>query len=177
MLKKAKAKLEAGEAEAAKDLTQQVLNSSHQIWLAGLGAFSRAQQEGTKVFEALVKQGEQLSGQDEEGRDGDGGGRARRRNGEGKGDAADGGRNVGQAGTGVRGPRRARAFEARRLHAERRAAAGGAGRRARGGGEQAPQGARGRSARAAASAKGKKRAAKGAAGAAKARKAPAKPRG
>jgi poly(hydroxyalkanoate) granule-associated protein len=58
MLKKAKAKLEAGEAETAKDLTQQVLNSSHQIWLAGLGAFSRAQQEGTKVFETLVRQGE-----------------------------------------------------------------------------------------------------------------------
>ena len=62
MLKKAKAKLEAGDTEAAKerDLSQGVLDSSHKIWLAGLGAFSRAQQEGTKVFEALVKQGEQL---------------------------------------------------------------------------------------------------------------------
>ena len=60
MLKKAKAKLEAGESSAAKDLSQGVLDSSHKIWLAGLGAFSRAQQEGTKVFEALVKQGEQL---------------------------------------------------------------------------------------------------------------------
>jgi len=60
MLKKAKAKLEAGETEAAKEMAQGVLNSSHQIWLAGLGAFSRAQQEGTKLFETLVKQGEQL---------------------------------------------------------------------------------------------------------------------
>jgi poly(hydroxyalkanoate) granule-associated protein len=64
MLKKAKAKLEAGDTGAAKDknkdLTQGVLDSSHKIWLAGLGAFSRAQQEGTKVFESLVKQGEQL---------------------------------------------------------------------------------------------------------------------
>ena len=60
MLKKAKARLEAGEAEATKDLAQVVLDSSHQIWLAGLGAFSRAQQEGTKVFEALVRQGEQF---------------------------------------------------------------------------------------------------------------------
>jgi poly(hydroxyalkanoate) granule-associated protein len=60
MLKKAKAKQAAGEDVAAKDMTQGVLNSSHQIWLAGLGAFSRAQQEGTKLFEALVKQGEQL---------------------------------------------------------------------------------------------------------------------
>jgi len=60
MLKKAKAKLAAGETEAANDLSQGVLNSSHQIWLAGLGAFARAQQEGTKLFETLVKQGEQL---------------------------------------------------------------------------------------------------------------------
>jgi poly(hydroxyalkanoate) granule-associated protein len=58
MLKKAKARLEAHEADATKDLAQTVLNSSHQIWLAGLGAFSRAQQEGTKVFETLVRQGE-----------------------------------------------------------------------------------------------------------------------
>ena len=28
-----------------------------QIWLAGLGAFSKAQEEGGKVFEALVKEG------------------------------------------------------------------------------------------------------------------------
>ena len=60
MLKKAKAKLAAGETEAANDLSQGVLNSSHQIWLAGLGAFARAQQEGTKLFETLVKQGEHL---------------------------------------------------------------------------------------------------------------------
>jgi poly(hydroxyalkanoate) granule-associated protein len=62
MLKKAKANLEADETQGAKDkdLSQGVLDSSHKIWLAGLGAFSRAQQEGTKVFESLVKQGEQL---------------------------------------------------------------------------------------------------------------------
>jgi len=35
-----------------------VLDSSRQIWLAGLGAFSRAQEEGAKVFDTLVKQGE-----------------------------------------------------------------------------------------------------------------------
>ncbi|MCW5236874.1 phasin family protein [Verminephrobacter eiseniae] len=34
-----------------------VKNSAQQIWLAGLGAFSKAQQEGGKVFEALVKEG------------------------------------------------------------------------------------------------------------------------
>jgi poly(hydroxyalkanoate) granule-associated protein len=60
MLKKAKAKFEGGESEAAKDPAEGVLDSSHKIWLAGLGAFSKAQREGTKVFEALVKQGEEL---------------------------------------------------------------------------------------------------------------------
>ena len=31
-----------------------------QIWLAGLGAFSRAEEEGNKLFDALVKVGEEL---------------------------------------------------------------------------------------------------------------------
>ena len=34
-----------------------VKESSSQIWLAGLGAFAKAQEEGSKVFEALVKEG------------------------------------------------------------------------------------------------------------------------
>lgn len=34
-----------------------VRDSSHQIWLAGLGAFTKAQQEGSKVFDALVQEG------------------------------------------------------------------------------------------------------------------------
>ena len=76
MLKKAKAEQAAGKAGttkasakessggstsgSAKDGAQAVLDSSHQIWLAGLGAFSQAKQEGAKLFETLVKQGEQL---------------------------------------------------------------------------------------------------------------------
>lgn len=31
-----------------------------QIWLAGLGAFSRAEEEGNKLFDSLVKVGEEL---------------------------------------------------------------------------------------------------------------------
>lgn len=31
-----------------------------QIWLAGLGAFSRAEEEGSKMFDSLVKVGEEL---------------------------------------------------------------------------------------------------------------------
>ena len=34
-----------------------VRDSANQIWLAGLGAFATAQKEGTKIFEALVKEG------------------------------------------------------------------------------------------------------------------------
>jgi len=41
-------------------LAQTVKDSAQQIWLAGLGAYSKAQEEGTKVFEALVKEGETI---------------------------------------------------------------------------------------------------------------------
>lgn len=34
-----------------------VKDSAQQIWLAGMGAFAKAQAEGGKVFEALVKEG------------------------------------------------------------------------------------------------------------------------
>ncbi|MDA8522512.1 phasin family protein [Acidovorax sp. NCPPB 4044] len=32
-------------------------DSAQQVWLAGLGAFAKAQQEGSKVFESLVQEG------------------------------------------------------------------------------------------------------------------------
>ena len=60
MLKQAKAELGSQQGEQAKGLAQAVLDSSHQIWLAGLGAFAKTQQGGMKVFEALVKQGENI---------------------------------------------------------------------------------------------------------------------
>jgi poly(hydroxyalkanoate) granule-associated protein len=41
-------------------LAAQIKESATQIWLAGLGAFSKAQQEGVKVFEALVAEGEKF---------------------------------------------------------------------------------------------------------------------
>ncbi len=37
-----------------------VKDSAQQIWLAGMGAFAKAQQEGSKVFDALVKDGVNL---------------------------------------------------------------------------------------------------------------------
>lgn len=38
-------------------LSSAVKDSAQQIWLAGLGAFAKAQEEGSKVFDALVKEG------------------------------------------------------------------------------------------------------------------------
>jgi poly(hydroxyalkanoate) granule-associated protein len=38
-------------------MTDNVKEQAQQIWLAGLGAFSKAQQEGTKAFEKLVTDG------------------------------------------------------------------------------------------------------------------------
>ncbi len=57
-----------GSSKAAKSmaglmdsqLAGSVKDSAQQIWLAGMGAFSKAQEEGTKVFEALVKEGMSL---------------------------------------------------------------------------------------------------------------------
>lgn len=41
-------------------LAMTVKESAQQIWLAGLGAFAKAQEEGGKVFDALVKEGETI---------------------------------------------------------------------------------------------------------------------
>jgi poly(hydroxyalkanoate) granule-associated protein len=58
---KLKARSAAKEAVSeARDVRKTVMDSAQQIWLAGLGAFSKAQQEGGKLFEALVKEGSAL---------------------------------------------------------------------------------------------------------------------
>ena len=41
-------------------LAQTVKDSAQQIWLAGLGAFAKAQGEGGKVFDTLIKEGVNL---------------------------------------------------------------------------------------------------------------------
>jgi poly(hydroxyalkanoate) granule-associated protein len=41
-------------------LAVKIRESANQIWLAGLGAFSKAQEEGAKMFEALVAEGEKV---------------------------------------------------------------------------------------------------------------------
>ena len=47
----------ASAAKSSAQLANTVKESAQQIWLAGLGAFSKAQEEGGKVFEALVREG------------------------------------------------------------------------------------------------------------------------
>ena len=46
--------------ETDAPLTGSVKDSAQQIWQAGLGAFNKAQAEGSKAFEALVKEGVSL---------------------------------------------------------------------------------------------------------------------
>lgn len=54
--KKTTAKSEDAQAHAER-MSKSMSESAQQIWLAGVGAFSRAQAEGTKLFEGLVKEG------------------------------------------------------------------------------------------------------------------------
>src|SRR5687767_4521694 len=56
MVKKTQ-KSAASEKNTGAQLSGTVKESAQQIWLAGLGAFAKAQEEGGKVFEALVKEG------------------------------------------------------------------------------------------------------------------------
>src|SRR6185369_10069019 len=58
MVKKLQKK--AAEKTTGAQLSGTVKESAQQIWLAGLGAFAKAQNEGTKVFETLMKEGASL---------------------------------------------------------------------------------------------------------------------
>ena len=41
----------------AEQVWRSIVGSAQQIWMAGMGAFHRAQGEGSKLFEALVHEG------------------------------------------------------------------------------------------------------------------------
>jgi poly(hydroxyalkanoate) granule-associated protein len=41
----------------AEQIKRTISGSAQHIWMAGVGAFNRAQEEGTRLFEALVKEG------------------------------------------------------------------------------------------------------------------------
>jgi len=45
---------------AARASGKSIVESAQHIWLAGLGAFAKAQDEGTRLFEALVREGVSL---------------------------------------------------------------------------------------------------------------------
>ena len=60
-LKKTARKTASGTKQASQDqaerLGKSITESAQQIWLAGMGAFNRAQAEGGKLFESLVRDG------------------------------------------------------------------------------------------------------------------------
>ena len=60
----AKAKLKSKPAARTEDsgkvAGKSIMESAQQIWLAGLGAFAKAQGEGGKLFETLLKEGSNL---------------------------------------------------------------------------------------------------------------------
>jgi poly(hydroxyalkanoate) granule-associated protein len=57
---RAKAGKDDAQRKAAEQLSRTLSESAQQIWLAGVGAFSRAQAEGTKLFDGLIKEGMSL---------------------------------------------------------------------------------------------------------------------
>ena len=50
----------AASKPAARAGGKSIVESAQHIWLAGLGAFAKAQDEGTRLFEALVREGVSL---------------------------------------------------------------------------------------------------------------------
>jgi poly(hydroxyalkanoate) granule-associated protein len=46
--------------EQADDFARTLQGSARQVWLAGLGALARAQEEGSKLFDALAREGASL---------------------------------------------------------------------------------------------------------------------
>jgi poly(hydroxyalkanoate) granule-associated protein len=57
---KSRAKGAAASTPDVRGISKTVMDSAQQIWLAGLGAFAKAQAEGGKLFETLVKEGAAL---------------------------------------------------------------------------------------------------------------------
>ncbi|MET0328573.1 MAG: phasin family protein [Luteimonas sp.] len=47
----------AADAARGEALSKSISESAQQIWLAGVGAFGRAQAEGSRLFEGLMKEG------------------------------------------------------------------------------------------------------------------------
>jgi poly(hydroxyalkanoate) granule-associated protein len=54
---------ELAEDAGGGELVAGIRESANQIWLAGVGAFIKAQKEGTKIFDSLVAEGDSLQKQ------------------------------------------------------------------------------------------------------------------
>ncbi|WP_411851342.1 phasin family protein [Stenotrophomonas sp. LGBM10] len=52
--------------DQAERFSRRLTDSAQQVWLAGLGAFGRAQAEGSRVFDTLVKEGETIEARNRE---------------------------------------------------------------------------------------------------------------
>ena len=76
MVKKMKSSAESSTTKSGtarlldSQLASSVKESAQQIWLAGMGAFAKAQAEGKQVFDALVKEGTALQKRRRAGRSG-----------------------------------------------------------------------------------------------------------
>jgi poly(hydroxyalkanoate) granule-associated protein len=51
---------QTGPGNSNKKLQDELVESAHRIWLAGLGALAAAEEEGTKVFNRLVDRGKDV---------------------------------------------------------------------------------------------------------------------
>ena len=47
-------------SQSEKPVVENVMELTRLVWLAGLGAFAKIEEEGGKLFEGLVKEGERL---------------------------------------------------------------------------------------------------------------------
>ena len=56
----------ATKEKTVKDTQQELIDSAHKIWLAGLGALALAEEEGTRAFKKLVERGESFESRGKE---------------------------------------------------------------------------------------------------------------
>ena len=47
-------------SEQSAQLSEKIKESARQIWLAGLGAYNKAEEDTGKIFDKLVKEGEEI---------------------------------------------------------------------------------------------------------------------
>ncbi len=52
--------IQSDEVSEDSQLSNKIKDSARQIWLAGLGAYTKAEEDAGKIFEKLVKEGEEI---------------------------------------------------------------------------------------------------------------------